>query len=141
MLTALDRQHIIETIARLSFAADEDQFDQLGEVFTPDATYDMTSSGMGAFQGIDTLRAAMRQLSASGHAPLSHVTTNTVITETGDASASVRSKALMIMRDGFVHGAVYDDTVTLHEGRWLIAGRVILPIRAAAGSEHTTGEH
>jgi ketosteroid isomerase-like protein len=141
MLTALDRQQITETIARLSFVADEDQFDHLGEVFTPDATYDMTSSGMGAFQGIETLRTAMGELAASGHAPLSHVTTNTVITETNDESASVRSKALMIMQDGSVHGAVYDDTVTLNEGRWLIAGRVILPIRAAAGNEHATGEH
>jgi hypothetical protein len=140
MLSALDRQHITETIARLSFAADENRFDQLSEVFTPDASYDMTSSGMGSFQGIDTLRAAMRQLSASGHAPLSHVTTNTVITETGDHSASARSKALMIMQDGSVHGVVYDDAVTMREGRWLIAGRVILPIRAA-GREHTTGEH
>jgi hypothetical protein len=141
MLTTLDRQQITETVARLAFVSDEDQFDQLGEVFTPEATYDMTSSGMGSFQGIDTLRAAMAQLSSSGHAPLSHFVTNTVVTETDESTASVRSKALMIMQDGSVHGAVYDDTVTLHEGRWLIAGRVILPIRAAAGSKHADGEH
>jgi hypothetical protein len=40
------------------------------------------------------------------------------------------------MNDGAVHAVVYDDTVALHEGRWLIAGRVILPIRAAVGGKH-----
>ncbi len=136
MFTALDRQQITETVARLAFVSDEDQFDQLGEVFTPEATYDMSSSGMGSFQGIDALRAAMAQLSGSGHAPLSHFVTNTVITETSEAVASVKSKGLMIMNDGAVHGVVYDDTVVLREGRWLIAGRVILPIRAAVGDNH-----
>ena len=137
MLTALDRQQISETLARLAFVSDEDQFDRLGEVFTPDASYDMTSSGMGSFQGVDTLRAAMAGLSSSGHAPLSHFVTNTVVTEIDESTASVRSKGLMIMHDGAVHGVVYDDTVVLHEGRWLIASRVILPIRAAAAAaEH-----
>jgi hypothetical protein len=43
----------------------------------------------------------------------------------------------MIMHDGAVHGVVYDDTVALHEGRWLIASRVITPIRSAAvGEQH-----
>jgi hypothetical protein len=29
---------------------------------------------------------------------------------------------------------VYDDTFSLHEGRWLIASRVINPMRAAAAA-------
>jgi len=136
MLTALDRQMITETVARLAFVSDEDRFDQLGDVFTPEATYDMTSSGMGSFRGVDALRAAMVQLSGSGHAPLSHFVTNTVITESIEAEASVKSKGLMIMADGSVHAVVYDDTVVLHEGRWLIAGRVILPIRTATDGKH-----
>jgi hypothetical protein len=36
---------------------------------------------------------------------------------------------------GAVHGVVYDDTVALHEGHWLIASRVILPIRTAAADD------
>ena len=136
MLTTVDRQQISETLARQAFVVDENQLDQLGEVFTPDTTYDMTSSGMGSFQGIEALRAAAGQLFASGHAPLSHFVTNIVITETGESTASVRSKGLMIMHDGAVHAVVYNDTVALHEGRWLIASRVISPIRAAATGEH-----
>ena len=136
MLTTDDRQQIAETLARHAFVADENQLDQFGEVFTPDATYDMTSSGMGAFRGLDVLRAAAGQLFASGRAPLSHFVTNIVITESGESTASVRSKGLMIMHDRAVHGVVYDDTLTLLEGRWLIASRVILPLRAAASNEY-----
>lgn len=135
MLTADARLQISETLARHAFVVDENQLDQLGEVFTPEATYDMTSSGMGTFQGLEALSAAAGQLFASGHAPLSHFVTNIVITETGESTASVRSKGLMIMHDGGVHGVVYDDTVTLYEGRWLIASRVILPLRDAASDE------
>ena len=136
MLTDVDRQQISETLARHAFVVDENQLDQLGEVFTPDATYDMTSSGMGAFQGLDALRAAAGQLFASGHAPLSHFVTNIVITPVDETAASVRSKGLMIMHDGAVHGVVYDDTVALHDGRWLVASRVILPVRAAVSDDH-----
>ena len=131
MLTTDDRQQITETLSRHAFVADENHLDQLGEVFTPDATYDMTRSGMGAFHGIDSLSAAAGQLFASGRAPLSHFVTNIIITETSESTASVRSKGMMIMHDGGIHGVVYDDTVALHQGRWLIASRVITPIPAA----------
>ncbi|WIB11688.1 nuclear transport factor 2 family protein [Curtobacterium sp. MCPF17_052] len=83
MLSTDDRLQISETLARQAFMVDENALDQLGEVFTPDATYDMTSSGMGAFEGLEALRTAAGQLFASGHAPLSHFVTNIVISETG----------------------------------------------------------
>jgi 3-phenylpropionate/cinnamic acid dioxygenase small subunit len=136
MLTALDRQLINETLARHAHMVDENELDQLGDVFTPEATYDMTRSGMGAFQGIEALAVAAGQLFALGHAPLSHFVTNVVITETEESTASVRSKGLMIMHDGGVHGVVYDDTVALREGHWLIASRVIIPLRAAAADKY-----
>jgi 3-phenylpropionate/cinnamic acid dioxygenase small subunit len=136
MLSTDDRLRIAETLSRQAFMVDDNALDQLGQVFTPDATYDMTSSGMGAFEGLEALRAAAGQLFASGHAPLSHFVTNIVISETGESTASVRSKGLMIMAHGGVHGVVYDDTVVLHEDRWLIASRVILPLRPASNNEH-----
>lgn len=146
MLTVADRQQIAETLARHAFVADENTLEQLEEIFTPGARYDMTRSGMGSFQGIEALRTAAGELFASGFAPLSHFVTNVVISESEEpelesasssatVSASVRSKGLMIMHDGSVHGVVYDDTVALHGGRWLIASRVITPIRAATPHE------
>ena len=136
MLTTTDRQQITETLARHAFVADENELDKLGEVFTPDATYDMNRSGMGAFHGVEELRAAASQMFDAGRAPLSHFVTNIVVTETGESTASVRSKGLMIMHDGALHAVVYDDTVAVHGGRWLIASRIISPIRAAATAEH-----
>jgi hypothetical protein len=136
MLAAMDRQQISETLARHAFVVDENQLDQLGEVFTPEATYDMTRSGMSAFHGIEALRAAAAQMFASGHAPISHFVTNIIITETDESTASVRSKGLMIMQDGALHAVVYDDVVALYEGRWLIASRVISPIGAASADDH-----
>jgi hypothetical protein len=135
MLTADARLQISDTLARQAFLVDENRLDQLDEVFTTDATYDMTSSGMGRFEGLEALRSAAGQLFASGHAPLSHFVTNIVIEETGTSTTSVRSKGLMIMHDGGVHGVVYDDTFTLEDGRWLIASRVILPLRDADGDQ------
>jgi len=132
MLTITDRQQITETLARHAYVVDENRLDQLGEVFTPDATYDMSRSGMGIFQGIDALGAAAGQMFAAGVAPLSHFVTNIVIAEAGDSTATVRSKGLMIMHDGALHGVVYDDTVALHDSRWLIASRIISPMRAIA---------
>lgn len=41
----------------------------------------------------------------------------------------------MIMHDRALHAVVYDDTVMVQEGRWLIASRVISPLRAAVGDE------
>ncbi|PZE56988.1 hypothetical protein DEJ24_12730 [Curtobacterium sp. MCPF17_001] len=38
MLTVEDRSQISETLARHAFVVDENRLDQLGEVFTPDAT-------------------------------------------------------------------------------------------------------
>ncbi len=134
--SAVDRQQITETLARHAFVVDENRLDQLGEVFTPEATHDMTRSGMGAFEGIEAMSAAAGHMFAAGCAPLSHFVTNIVITETGEPTAWVRSKALMIMADGTLHGVVYDDTVARHEGRWLIASRVISPMRATAVDEH-----
>ena len=136
MLTTLDHQQITQTLARHAFVVDENQLHQLGEVFTPDATYDMTRSGMGAFQGIEAMAAAAAKMFAAGFAPPSHFVTNILITPTGESTASVRSKGLMIMHDGALHAVVYDDTVALHGGRWLIASRIISPIRAAATAKH-----
>jgi hypothetical protein len=132
MLTVIDRQQITETLSLHAFVVDENRLERLGEVFTPDATYDMTRSGMGVFEGIESMRAAAGHMLAAGVAPLSHFVTNAVITETGESTASVRSKALMIMPDGTPHGVVYDDEVTLLDGRWLISSRVISPMRSAA---------
>ncbi|GGF19467.1 nuclear transport factor 2 family protein [Subtercola lobariae] len=131
MLTTDDRYEITETLALHAHISDENQLDRLEELFTPDAVYDMTASGMGAFTGMDEIRAAAAGMAHSGHAPLAHFVTNIVITGTDDTEAAALSKGLMIMADGSPHAVTYADTLRRHDGRWRISRRVITPARAS----------
>jgi ketosteroid isomerase-like protein len=130
MLTTDDRLAITETLALHAHLVDENELKRLDELFTPDAVYDMEASGMGVFDGIDTIRVAAGRMSESGHSPLAHFVTNIVITDTGDESASAQSKGLMIMADGSLHAVTYDDTLRRHDGNWRISRRIITPVRS-----------
>ena len=129
MLSTDDRVAITETLALQAHLVDENQLERLDEVFTSDAVYDMSASGMGVFQGINTIRVAAGRMSQSGHSPLAHFVTNIVITNTSDESASAQSKGLMIMADGSLHAVVYDDTLRRHDRSWCISRRIITPVR------------
>lgn len=135
MFGTTDYHQISETLALHGYVVDENQLDRLDELFTPDAVYDMRSTGMGIFEGVATIRAAAAGLAASGHAPRAHLVTNILITETAEptesvsASARVRSRGLMIMHDGSLEVVDHDDVLRLHEGRWRISRRVINPLR------------
>lgn len=131
MLTPDDHIEIHELLALHAYIFDENQLDRLGELFTPDAVYDMSATGIGAFEGIDALRAAAAQLFASGHGPLAHFVTNIIVTPVDDDEASVISKGVMIMADGSTGGATHRDTVRRHEGHWRLSRRVITPTPAA----------
>lgn len=134
MLTNDDRVQITEVLALHAYVADEDLFDRMPDIFTSDAVYDMTGSGMGAFQGVDTIREAAMRMAASGRAPQAHFVTNVLITSADDEGASVRSRGLMIMADGAVHAVTYDDTLRRENGNWRIALRVITPLPARSAA-------
>lgn len=134
MLTIQDRLDINETLARHAYIVDMNRLDRLGELFTPDAVYDMsaTASGLGAFQGVDAIRVAAGRLAESGHAPIAHFVTNIIATSAGEDTAAVQSRGLMIMRDGSVHAVSHDDILQRRDGLWRISRRVITPFRAPA---------
>jgi hypothetical protein len=92
MLTVEDRYDIAETLALHAYVFDENQLDRLGDLFLPDAVYDMSALGMGVFHGAEAIGRAAARMSASGLAPWAHFVTNVVATETGEGTASVRSK-------------------------------------------------
>jgi hypothetical protein len=127
MLTIQDRVEINETLALHAYIFDENQLDRLEELFTSDAIYDMTLTGLGAFEGIDTIRAAAAQMTASGRAPLAHFVTNIIAASSGRDEATARSKGLMIMRDGSVHAVTHQDDLRRENGAWYISRRVITP--------------
>ncbi|WP_213815518.1 nuclear transport factor 2 family protein [Glaciihabitans sp. dw_435] len=130
MLSSDDRYEISETLALHAHISDENHLDRLEELFTPDAVYDMSASGMGAFTGMDAIHAAAAGLAQSGHAPLAHFVTNIVVTGRGDNEADALSKGLMIMADGSPHAVTYADTLRRHDGHWRISHRIITPARA-----------
>jgi ketosteroid isomerase-like protein len=127
MLTTEDRLAIAETLALHAHVVDADQLDRIDELFTPDAVYDMTAPGIGIFEGIDTIRAAAAQMSASGHAPIAHFLTNVIVTSAGEDEATAVSKCLMIMATGTTQGVTYDDTLRRDQGHWRVSRRVITP--------------
>jgi hypothetical protein len=129
-LTLEDRLAIAEIIALHAHVFDEHRLDRLDELFTPDAVYDMTRSGVGAFAGIDTIRAAAAQMIEGGHFPLVHHVTNIVITSNDDGTAGARSKGLMIMADGALQAVTHDDVLRRHDGEWRISRRIITPAPA-----------
>ena len=127
MLTTQDRLEINETLALHAYIFDANELDRVHELFTLDAIYDMTLSGLGAFEGIDSIRAAAAQMHASGHAPLAHFVTNIIAASSGENEATVQSKGLMIMADGSVHAVTQQDELRRDNGTWRISRRVITP--------------
>jgi hypothetical protein len=124
-----DRLQINETLALHAHLADENQLDRLDELFTPDAVYDMSASGLGVFEGREMIRAAAAEMARTGHSPLVHFLTNVVITSTAKDEATARSKGLMIMADGQMLAVTHDDVLRYLDGAWLISRRTITPSR------------
>jgi len=127
MLTIQDRVEITETLALHAYIFDNNELDRLEELFTSDAVYDLTLTGLGAFEGIDTIRAAAANMNESGHAPLAHFVTNIIAASSGDNEATVQSKGLMIMADGSIHAVTHQDELRHENGTWHISRRVITP--------------
>lgn len=124
-LTTEDRREITETLSLLGHLADSGRADRLEEVFTPDAVYDLTAAGLGAFSGIDAIRQASERIGA--HGPVAHHLTNVVVGGEEDGVVSVLSKGLLLMADGRVESIVVADDVRRHGGGWRIARHVVTP--------------
>lgn len=139
MIPADDRLQINEVLALLAYVADEGLADRVPEVFTSDAVYDMSSSGMPTFEGIGTITKALQAMSVGGQGPQAHFVTNVMIVSSDDDTAVTRSRGLMIMADGALHAVNYDDTLRRENGAWRIARRNILPVQARPGAAEGAG--
>ena len=108
--------------------ADDRRHDELADLLTADASYDITAYGMGVVSGLAALTDLFR--ARPGDQPIGHHVTNVLITA-GDANnAHVRSKGLSVMADGTTSTVIYDDLVTKTPAGWRIAARTVLPARA-----------
>jgi len=127
-LTIEDRFEINEKLSLAGHLFDGGELDRLDEVFTPDAVYDLTDAGVGAFEGVEAIRQAALRLGAGN--PIAHHLTNVVITGEDDDEVTVRSKGLVLMADKTLESVTQHDIVRRHNGGWRIGRRVIKAQRA-----------
>jgi hypothetical protein len=105
---------------------DDADWDRLTDVFTSGGVFDLEAIGRGVATGTEQLRSCFAQLDH----PLAHHTTNVVVEESGDASARVRSKYLVVFADGRTGSGEYRDDVVAGPDGWRISRRTVVPRRA-----------
>jgi hypothetical protein len=121
-LSTADRLEIHELIALHGHLVD-DHRDDLDQLFTDDAIYDLEDYGMGIVRGLPALRElfALRP----GEQPLGHHVTNVIIVASSDA-VRVRSKGLAVMASGKAGTLIYDDVVVKTPAGWRISARKVI---------------
>lgn len=120
---------ITETLARYAELIDRAEWDNLGEVFTPHATFDATSIGYDFLDGLDQIRRHMATIASH---PAAHLVLN-VTADISEEEASVTSRLLGVQHDGRVFVGQYRDQMVRDGDRWLIRTR--LYSRLSARSE------
>lgn len=95
------------------------EWERLGECLTEDAIYDGSIFGFEPVQGIDAIKAALRD---GEHAAAHHVTNIVVIP--GEAGAThIKSKGIGVRHDGTVGSVTYHDEMVRTTRGWRIAKR------------------
>ena len=122
-LSLEDRLDIHELIARYGHLVDERHFEQLGDIFTNSATFellgfDATPGDTSRYEGLPDIIQMMQQ---SEQHPLAHHATN-VIVEPGDP-VRVLSKGIGVGHGGRVGSVVYRDTLRRTDKGWRISAR------------------
>jgi len=136
-LHAEDRQAIGEVLSLHGHLFDQGHLDRLGEIFTPDAVYDMSAVGVvgvGTFEGIEAIRSAALHLGPGN--PVAHHVTNVVISGESDGTVTALSKGLVLRADGTLASVNHHDSLRRHDSGWRISRRVISPQHTPLGGAH-----
>ena len=128
-LTDADRVAIHELIALHGHLVDDRRIDDLDQLFTDDAVYDVTALGFGRETGLDGLRKLFPYDGADN--PVAHLVTNTVVRVEPDGLVTATSKGLGVAANGTVGAVVYDDRLSRTAAGWRIAER---RVRRSAGA-------
>lgn len=123
-LTTADILAINNLINLYGHIVDERQWSRMGELFTDDVIFDMTSFGPDIIIGLEALRTCFRELDRH---PLAHHATNILIEE-DDGAARVSSKGISL-RHGEMGSTVYRDRLRREAGGWRIAHRIAIKRR------------
>lgn len=130
-LTTAARLAIHELISLHGHLADDRRPEDLAQLLTPSASYDVTAYGLGVVEGLPALIELFA--SAPGDQPVGHHVTNVIVTADPDFEdrARVRSKGLSVMGDGSAGTVVYEDDVALTKHGWRISARTVVPARSS----------
>ena len=118
-----DRQAIIDLTIAYAWALDTRRWDDLDDVFVPDATADLVRplSGVAAIK--DRVRAALEPLDASQHL----VATHQVRVDGDEASCRCYLQAQHVVADEcFMVGGRYEDRLVRTPAGWRIAHRTLV---------------
>ncbi len=124
-----DELAVRNVIAALSRTADGPDVDAYVALFAPDASWELPGT---VRRGHDDIRAGSLERRAAGEvgpgSGTRHVTTTTVVTLDGDRAAAASTWLFLEDTTGtptVARVGTYDDELVRHEGRWLLARRVI----------------
>jgi F420-dependent oxidoreductase-like protein len=132
-LSVRDRAAIHELISLHGHLVDERRPDDLGQLLTLDAVYDLHSFGLGNIVGLQAIQELHRQ--RPGNQPIGHHVSNVLIDERPDGTIAVCSKGLSVMADGTTGTCTYDDVVVKIDTGWRIAHRRVLAVRTDCSSQ------
>ncbi|MEJ3655634.1 nuclear transport factor 2 family protein [Actinomycetes bacterium KLBMP 9759] len=128
-LTADDTLAIHHLLALHGHLVDSGELDRLGELFTPDAVYDVSALGQPPLRGIAEFRSATEAFADHPLNPVGHHVTNILVSELPDGTVTVASKGIGVRRDGTAGTVTYQDRVVRSGGGWRIAERHVTPAR------------
>lgn len=123
MLTEQDRREIADLMIRYCNMIDERRLSRYSEVFTPDALYDLSSSGLGTHHGEAAIVAF---LTVAPH-PLLHLNANCELTPESADRTRAFSRCVAVRPEGTILLATYRDVLVRTPAGWRMAERVITP--------------
>lgn len=122
-----DRLALRELASLYANILDRREFHRAGEVFTPDAIYDLDDLGYQVVNGVAEIVAFWE---ASPDHPVAHHATDVECWRDDDGTVRMYSKILGVGPKGRVGSAEYDDVLVLTDVGWRIGRRVVRLRRA-----------
>lgn len=121
-----DRLAIVDTAVAYATALDTRDWALFESLFTPDAVWEYPAGGeqhIGPGRIADRIRPTITQLDGT-----QHVMTNHVVGVEGDTAKHTCYYLAQHLKDGkrFLAAGRYEDELRRVEGRWLLAGRVLI---------------
>ena len=126
-LSVEDRLEIADLLALHGHLMDAGAFDRLGDMFTEDILYDVSSMRDGV--RLTGIAAVIEAATALGERnPVAHHTTNIIILgEAPGGAVRCCSKGIAVFADGQTGSVVYEDVLERTAQGWRISIRRVLP--------------